>query len=140
VLTDLLGTWQLRQWTVTDGAGRRYPFGEHATGVLLYGDDGQMMVAVSAADRPPLSTEVPRRAAAGELATAFLGFFCYAGRWYTEDGWVVHLVDLALNPALVGTVQRRRVELDGTGGLDLVAEESLDGRTRSHRLSWHRPT
>src|SRR6185369_5873779 len=110
------------------------------TGVLLYGDDGQMMVAVSAAGRPLLSTEVPRRAAPEELASAFLGFFCYTGRWYTEDGWVVHRVDMALNPALVGTVQRRRVELDGAGGLDLVAEEALDGRTRSHRLSWHRPT
>jgi Lipocalin-like domain len=137
--TALLGSWRLQAWTITDDSGTRHPFGESATGSIMYTADGRMSAVVSAADRPRLPGIKPRDATDGELAAAFLSFFCYAGTWHLDGDTVVHSVDLSVNPNLVGTEQRRRMTFtDGATRLELSADEPGPRGTRTHGLQWHR--
>jgi hypothetical protein len=137
--TTLLGSWQLQAWTITDDAGIRHPFGESATGSIMYTADGRMAAVVSAADRPRLPGNKPRDASDGELAAAFVSFFCYAGTWHLDGDSVVHSVDLAVNPNLLGTEQRRRMTFtDGGTRLELSAAEESTRGPRTHRLQWNR--
>jgi hypothetical protein len=48
---------------------------------------------------------------------------------------VEHRVTLSHNPALVGTVQVRRIQMTGRR-LTLSAEEVVPGGRRVHRLQW----
>jgi hypothetical protein len=134
----LLGSWELVSWAVLDAAGVRAPFGNDPTGTLIYAADGRMAAVVAAGDRPLLSQPTPRRAPCEEVRAAFASFFCYTGRWHVEGDDVVHAVEGALNPAMAGTVQRRRIVLDGAV-LELVADEPLEPGVRRHRLRWQRP-
>ncbi len=62
----------------------------------------------------------------------------YGGRWRIEGRRVLHEVSIALNPAMVGTVQVRDARLAGCT-LELSAlERTRDGGTRLHRLLWTR--
>ena len=88
--------------------------------------------------RPLLSKANPRAASVPERARAFDGYFGYAGRWYLEDGEVVHEVTVALNPALVGSVQWRKATLRGRT-LTLSVEEPVADGLRVHSLVWQRP-
>ena len=133
----LRGTWTLESWTISDEHGIRHPFGPSATGLLVYAEDGGMAAVVASGDRPSLPGASPRAAPPDALAAAFLTFFTYAGRWHLEGDVVVHQVEVALNPAMVGTEQRRAVTLDGAS-LELVAAEPLTTGTRTHALRWRR--
>ena len=70
-------------------------------------------------------------------SAAYLSFFSYSGRWHVHGDVVFHEVELALNPNLVGTVQRRRLSIAGAG-LDLSAKEDDGSGVREHVLSWQR--
>jgi hypothetical protein len=142
---ELLGSWQAVSWSLTDSAGTRHPFGEHPSGVLLYTPDGRMAAIVTVADRPLLPGVTPRTVADAALAEAFRSFFCYSGSWHVEGDEVVHTIDIALNPNMVGTQQRRRMsfslgpdEPPTHRYLELSAQEPTDRGTRLHRLLWRR--
>jgi hypothetical protein len=145
----LLGTWHLTDWSISDDGdgGGRQPFGPDPTGVLTYSADGRMSAIVAKRDRPNLPGTKPRDGTDAELAAALLSFFCYGGSWRIEGETVVHEVDLALNPNLVGTDQRRRITLSETAGdggvisgtvLELSADEPTARGMRRHRLIWQR--
>jgi hypothetical protein len=140
---SLVGAWRLQRWEIVHeavGRGRAVsqPFGTGAEGLLLYTADGWMSAAIMAGGRRPLSRASPRSAPAAERAAAFDGYFSYAGRWSVEGSQVRHEVTVALNPAMVGTLQLREARLDG-GTLTLSAEEILADGVRRHRLVWRRP-
>jgi hypothetical protein len=147
-VTDLtaesfVGAWQLQRWEIireTAGVGRvaSLPFGAGAEGLLLYTADGWMSATLMAEGRTPLSQANPRSAPAAERAAAFDGYFSYAGRWSLEGSRVRHEVTVALNPAMVGTLQLREARLAGRT-LTLSAEETTDDGVRRHRLVWKRP-
>jgi len=140
---SLVGAWQLQRWEIVretdheDGAVSE-PFGPGAAGLLLYTADGWMSASIMAAGRPRLSRDNPRAAATAERAAAFDGYFGYAGRWSLADGQVRHEVTVALNPAMVGTLQLRAARLTGRT-LTLSAEEAVPGGIRRHQLRWRRP-
>ena len=52
---------------------------------------------------------------------------------------MVHAVEFALNPDMIGTKQKRKARIDGVDKLTLSAREDL-GRetTRQHTLVWTR--
>jgi hypothetical protein len=146
----LLGSWHLTGWSISGDAvdgGVRYPFGPDATGVLTYTADGRMSAIVARRDRPNLPGPKPRDGTDAELAAALLSFFCYAGWWRIDGETVVHEVDFALNPNLLGTEQRRRISLFETAAdgavvsgtvLELSADEPTARGMRHHRLIWQR--
>lgn len=138
---QFLGAWRLVHWRVTYPDGRiTFPYGEHAEGLLLYTAE-RMSATVAASGRASLKSANPRHAPAADRAAAFDGFFNYAGRWQIEGEAVIHKLELALNPDMVGTVQRRDAVFDHADALRLSAAELLpDGGHRRHELSWERIT
>jgi hypothetical protein len=134
----LVGAWQLAGWLTTyeDGSVTE-PLGRGAIGLLVYTADGWMSAAMMAAGRPRLSRGNPRTAPESERAAAFDTFFGYCCRWRIVGQTVEHHVTISLNPALVGTVQVRKIQMRGRT-LTLSAEEPVPGGLRVHRLRWRR--
>jgi Lipocalin-like domain len=132
----LIGAWQLRRWFITyeDGAVTE-PLGPGATGLLVYTGDGWMSAAMMAAGRPRLSRSNPRAAPESERAAAFDTYFGYCCRWRIVGQSVEHRVTLSHNPALVGTLQTRKIQMRGRT-LTLSAQEQVPGGVRVHRLQW----
>jgi hypothetical protein len=137
----LLGSWRLLRWELTTDGVPSLPFGSDAEGLLTYTPDGWMQAAIAAGGRHLLSGPSARVSPDSEVAAAARGYFSYGGRWHLEevDGQavVVHQVVVALDPGLVGTTQRRVVDLVGDQ-LTLSADEPAGGHIRRHLLIWHR--
>ena len=137
----LIGAWRLVSWTIEYPATGRVtrPFGSAPEGLLAYTTDGSMSAVMQRPGRPRLSRADPHAVSAAEKAAAFAGYLHYAGTWSVADGCVVHDVDIAMNPNLIGTRQVRHVSLAGDE-LVLGAEEALEsaGETRRHRIAWRR--
>lgn len=137
----LVGAWRLVSWTIEYPATGRVtrPFGAAPEGLLVYSADGHMSAAMQRPGRARLSRADPHAVSDAEKATAFAGYLHYAGTWSVAGGNVIHLVELALNPSLIGTRQVRQVTLDGDA-LELGAEEPLEtpGQSRRHRIAWRR--
>ena len=143
----LQGTWQLVRWDIRYGDGRApsLPYGDAASGLILYSDDGWMNACIARAGRARLSSESVRSAPEAERLSAFESYFQYAGRYEVrrkEGGGqqVVHSVTQSLNPNFVGTQQVRDMHFDGEGGLTLSASDTVSGTdvARHHRLMWKR--
>jgi hypothetical protein len=132
----LVGAWQLVSWYITyEDDTVTEPLGPGAEGLLVYTADGWMSATMMAAGRPRLSRGNPRSAAVGERAAAFDSFFSYCCRWRIVGQAVEHHVTLSHNPALVGTVQVRKIDFSEKT-LTLSAEEVVPGGLRIHRLQW----
>ena len=143
----LLGTWHLVRWDITYGDGRpaSLPFGEHATGMILYTADGYMSACIARGGRGNLSSDSVRSAPEPERLAAFESYFQYAGPYeiHGEPGQqrVVHRVTQSLNPNFVGTRQIRNMAFDQGGSqLTLSASDTVPGTAvaRHHRLLWRR--
>jgi hypothetical protein len=143
----LLGTWHLVRWDITYGDGRpaTLPYGEDATGLILYTADGHMSACIGRAGRAPLSSASVRSAPETERLAAFESWFQYAGPYRLQrraDGGlqVVHTVSHALNPNFVSTEQVRDIHLADDGTLTLSASDVVPGTevARHHRLRWRR--
>ncbi len=138
---DLVGSWDLDVFEVELPDGRRvFPMGAEANGRLMYGADGRMSATLSAADRAPLS--VPRleafgRAPESEKASAFDSFLSYVGRYSVEKEAVVHHVELASVPNIVGAKQRRDATLERDLLILRYAVHGSRG-TRHNILRWRR--
>ena len=95
----LTGSWELVEWTASDGEKVRHPSGPDAAGRLIYSDDGFMSAFLATAD-----------GTSGSLA--------YSGTWEMRGGEeVVHTVTLATVDSFVGTDLVRSVSWEGS---DLV--------------------
>lgn len=142
----LHGSWHLVRWDITYGDGRRptLPFGDGATGLIVYATDGWMSACIARAGRPPLSSESVRSAPEAERLAAFESWFAYAGPFEVRqrDGrpQVVHRVRHALNPNFVGSEQVRDIDFDAQGRMTLSASDLVPGTdvARHHRLQWER--
>jgi hypothetical protein len=135
------GAWSLRAWRIdySDGRASTFPFGEDATGLLLYSADGHMSAGISRARRGGFGGGSVRHADVEARARAFDSHFHYQGRFTIEGGNVVHAVSGALNPDFIGTRQVRAARLEGDT-LELSAEDTLPDTAvrRRHVLSWRR--
>ena len=90
------------------------PFGPGAEGLLLYAADGWMSACIMAAG--PRAT-VARQSAGGARRSSApplsMATSATAGRWRILDRRVQHEVTVALNPAMVGTLQLRDAQTGG---------------------------
>ena len=111
-MTDLVGAWELVEWTANDepvhGAG--------AVGRLIYSEDGYMSAFLAEADGSSSS-------------------IAYSGTWELRDAEVVHRVTLATRASFVGRDLVRSVSWEGDD-LVLTTPESRDGWV--NRLRWRR--
>jgi len=135
---DLVGTWRLAVWRTRLGDAVRYPFGERASGYLIYTASGEMSVQVAAEQRSSLATEDPIGGAESERAAAFSTYVAYAGTYDVVGEVVVHRVATSLFPNWVGTELRRRVTYGGnvlTLGTDPM---EIGGEIVVNELVWLR--
>ena len=132
---DLIGTWRLERWEVerADGSVGR-PLGARPQGIAIYGEDGWMSTTMTAGDRPTLSGPNARNAPEPERAAAFSSLLAYSCRWRVEGDAVLHLVEVAHNPAMVGTTQSRRASVEGDAMVFTTGDHASGGL---HRL-WKR--
>lgn len=110
----LIGTWRLVSYRLIGSRGRvRYPYGEDATGYILYGADGYMAVSIMSACRQPFAgTDILRRTTE-EAAAATRTYLSYSGTYEVFPDKVLHHVEVSLFPNWSGTVQERFYLLDG---------------------------
>lgn len=141
---DLVGTWLLADFVITfsDGRAPVHPLGADARGQIVYAADGRMMAVLSRADRAPLGVsrlEARAQATAAAKAVAFDSYVSYAGTWRVDGDEVVHHVELALVPELVGVDNRRVARLDGDTLVLSYAVTARSGVERRYALRWARP-
>ena len=136
---SLTGAWALLEWQVESVGSARiaWPFGRDADGLLVYAESGWMSATLSQRARSPMPAQSMRQADETARARIPTEYLAYAGRWSLEGETVIHSVTLSLNPALIGTEQRRHAHLAGAE-LTLSASEAQGGKTRIHRLRWTR--
>lgn len=140
---DLVGSWELVDWTVSVGERSRRPWGGRAKGLLTYTGDGRMWAALMATDRPDVPTRTLSEAPPNIRAAAASGFVTYAGSYSVDGEDVIHHVELSLLPNYVGNDERRHIEWIETGnGYDLQLTtpptETERGRVVVERLHWTR--
>ncbi len=135
---ELLGTWRLAKYAFTDAEGAvTRPWGESAEGLVIFEASGQMSAQIMRPGRetvpPPGDGETERPA-----ERAFRGYMAYFGSYEVDAGagTLSTRVTGALNPAMVGTTQRREFELAGDR-LTLRTPETVP-RDTSGVLVWER--
>jgi hypothetical protein len=117
----------------------RYPYGEDATGYILYGADGYMAVSIMSADRQPFAGADILRRTTEEAAEATRTYLSYSGSYEILPDRVIHYVDISLFPNWSGTVQERFYVMEGDR-LELSSAPIPapgDGGPRAH-LVWER--
>jgi hypothetical protein len=138
---DLVGSWTLLEWRIDypDGRPSAWPFGTDAIGLIVYAADGWMSATMSCRRRTTLTAISALKADDASKARAFQEYLTYSGRWHIEGDRIAHDVEMALNPALLGTRQWREARLHD-GELLLAADEPVGGgRLRRHQIRWRRP-
>lgn len=157
---DLLGTWSLLSCIVrfADGRPELAPFGEDATGRLVYLSSGHMSATLSEGARHAhegTRLESARRATEEERIAAYDSYMAYDGTWRLEAinapppllphdapwarvGRVIHTVERALTPNAIGQAQARHACLS-EGVLTLsYALTPQSGVRRDYELKWRR--
>jgi Lipocalin-like domain len=114
---NLIGAWKLI--TVEDrheDGTVLYPYGEQALGHLIYHPDGYMSANVMASNRPPLATRGRPFELSAEDAQTVLRTMgsAYSGTYeFKDDSTVIHHVQAALVPNMIGQDEIRPFELKG---------------------------
>ena len=148
---DLVGAWSLQRFWVTkpDGAVV-FPYGEDAMGTLLYTNSGWMSADLGRADRGSddiTSLEYAASADPNQRLRAYDGYTSYSGRYEVHEGTpdaagtatveVLHHIELALVPAMIGQTLQRTAALAGD---TLALRYSVQSRRGldTYQLSWTR--
>lgn len=132
----LTGSWSLVKWTISfdDGRPAIEPFNAGATGRIHYCSDGIMNATIMAAGHAtmPVNTAEAR-------ARLLKRYMHYTGAWRVEGESVIHRVDFALDPGLIGRDLPRGVTFEGND-LILTGEDKSprDGSAIHHELRWRR--
>jgi Lipocalin-like domain len=93
-----------------------FPFGERATGMLLYAADGAMAAVVGRSDQPALEMDLLAgtvKASESELAVAFRSAYGFAGTFVVDGDVVRHRILVSTVPNWVGTDQVRPYTMEG---------------------------
>jgi hypothetical protein len=136
---DIVGVYRQLGEDAVNAAGEITYSNNQRSSQIMYSPDGYVGVLSGPANRNKVSgsdrrtdlngaTVVERAAAAADLT-------CYAGHYEVKDGSVLHHIEMALNPNLVGQTLVRRVHIDGPD-LTLSSEPDQDGNYR--RIKWRR--
>ncbi len=112
----LVGLWTLvaYEMEVQSSGARETPFGANPAGYILFAADYRMMVVLTGEGRKPAATDQDR-------ADLFKSPVAYAGTYRVEgDKWITK-VEVAHNPAWVGSEPARTFKLDGNRLTEMTA-------------------
>jgi len=136
----IVGTWQLvsTEETMKDGTTRPFTtFGPHGKGFLMYQRDGYMCADLVNPDRPKWAD--PAHLTSEEKTAAAGSTFAYCGRYEIDvkQSRIVHLPEVATNPAYVGSRQVRPYHLAGNR-LILSDVEKDDPLVARWKIVWEK--
>ncbi|WP_439893909.1 lipocalin-like domain-containing protein (plasmid) [Ralstonia sp. 25C] len=105
--TKLHGSWRLVSFEteLQNAKERTQPWGADPKGALMFGEDGRMMVLVTANAREPGNTDE-------KLAALFRTVMAYTGRYRIDGDRFITTIDASWNEAWNGTEQERFYTLD----------------------------
>ncbi len=113
-VNHLTGQWRLLVWRrVAEDGSVTYPFGEDASGLLIYTAGGHMAVQMTAGGRPVLETGDPLGGSTEQRAAAYSTYLAYFGSYEVQGTNVVHRIDGSSFPNWSETVQVRPFTRDG---------------------------
>jgi hypothetical protein len=106
---NIVGTWKLVSWVYeNDRHETVHYFGENATGILMYNQEGYMNAQLMKSGRKPFTTDSISGGTPGETFDAFNSYLAYFGKYYEEKpGEIVHIVEGSLFPNWVGKKEVR---------------------------------
>jgi hypothetical protein len=133
----IIGTWNLvsTEERMTDGSTRPYlDVGPNGKGYLMYTADGHMCAAGMNPDRPAWANA--DKPSDSEKLRAIDGFFGYCGRYEidTASHVIYHYPEVALEPDLVGSKQKRPYKFDGET-LAFSDKDTTPG-AESYKIVW----
>ena len=136
---QLVGTWRLTSFHVTDDEGQRaYPWGPHVDGFITYTDYGRMSVVFSKADRPLRPSDDWMSGSAEDKVAALDTFIAYAGTYDFDGERVTHHVEVCSFQNQVGHDLVRLVRFDGAEVSLETPPTLLLGRLQVAHLVWER--
>jgi hypothetical protein len=130
----LLGVWQVvsveREFQAS--AEKEYPRGKNPTGVLIFTADGRVTALLTNEARKPPTTDQDR-------ADLFNTMVAYTGKYRIEgDKWIAK-VDVAWNPAFLGTEQARTFRFQGDRLQEITPWSALPEKGVARAvLTWER--
>ena len=138
-ISQFLGTWRLVSWQIPgeDGAPF-YPLGKKAKGLIVYAPDGYMFAALMAPVRTRFAGEDPFGGSAYEAMNAMRAYHTYSGRYRLEEGQVVHTVEMALFPNMIGSEQVRYYRFEGDRLILTTPPLTRGGVTGVAELVWRK--
>jgi hypothetical protein len=125
---NLYGTWQLVDTQGTDEHGHpsHAPFGSEPFGILCFTQNNRMVCAVCNNALALSESESPREYAS------------YGGPFTFDGSTLVTTVDMASDPARLGTEQVRQVHFDGKRLTLTPPPRKYKGGTQHRLLMWER--
>ena len=137
---ELIGTWTLQSMTFVDAVTRKAgkDFGEHPKGYVIYSPGGYMSVVINAQDRQPVKKGSSD--AMGQRAKLLMTMTSHAGPYQFSDGKLVNHVEVAHDPAMVGTDLVRYIRVIDNNHVESTTPvtERPDGRRTKTVLVWQR--
>jgi len=106
--THIQGVWRLVSYVIeVQATGEKLPvMGAKPTGYVIFTPEGRVWFVLTAEGRKPAKTEKER----AELLDTLVA---YTGTYRTEGDMWITKVEVAWNPAWVGTEQKRPFKIDG---------------------------
>ncbi|MBI1777387.1 MAG: lipocalin-like domain-containing protein [Proteobacteria bacterium] len=136
---DFMGTWRLVSWILDDGAGTRHePMGPNPIGLLTYTSDGYMFGTLMAPGREKFAGNDPLGGSEAECHKAMSTCHSYCGRYRLDGDSVVHSVELAVYPNMVGSEQRRFFRFEGELLKLRTPPMTRKGQSGIAELTWRR--
>ncbi len=138
---QFIGTWRLVSWYLDDGQGKRHmPMGPNPIGLLTYTADGFMFATLTTPGREPFAVNDPLGGTPAECHKAMSTCHSYCGRYRIDGDSVVHTVEAALLPNMVGTEQRRFFTFSEGGKVVTLTTPPMirKGASGKAELTWRR--
>jgi Lipocalin-like domain len=138
---DVVGTWELTSYIQRGPSGSPvHPFGDDATGLLIYSADGYMSVQLMRAGRPPFDRPDTDGASVEQAVAAVAGYLGYCGPFDVDEtsGALRHDVSVSLLPNWIDRPLLRDGVLEGNRLTLTGMSTGTDGTTIEATLVWTR--
>lgn len=135
LMEQLIGTWKLVKYQdVAEDGSIYYPFGEDATGFIMYNLDGYMSAQLMKQGRPAYASGDLHKGTTEEMATAAEGYLAYAGNFEIDEAHstIYHTMLVSMNPTWLGDTQPREFSLED----DILT--IVNGNNCNQKLVWQR--
>lgn len=107
---QLIGVWSLQCYETKNSEGVViHPFGDDATGFIMYHPDGYMSAQLMKQGRHAYASGDIHVGTLEELAEAAIGYMAYSGPFEINEATqtVTHHMDVSMNPTWLGQAQPR---------------------------------